>query len=72
MTLDEIKQYNGQTVQLTCYVREQGVKVLIGRLELRGEWVCLYYYGMTGRSYYFRKRCRYKVEELGFMEIKVV
>jgi len=72
MKLEEIKQYNGKTVQLTCYVKLQGVKKLVGRLETRGEWVCLYYYGMTGTNYYFRKRCRYIAEEVGFFEIKVI
>jgi len=72
MTLEEIKKYSGKVVKLTCYLKMKGVTVLVGRLETRGEWVCLYYYGMSGRNYYFRKRCRYMVEQISFLSIEVV
>ena len=72
MTLEEIKKYNGKIVKLTCYIKLEGWKVKMGRLETMGEWVCLYYYGMTGTNYYFRKRCRYKSEEFSFYSVEVI
>ena len=43
MTPEEIKLFDGKTVQLTYIVAGEGRKTFTGRLEMRGKYiVCIY------------------------------